>query len=170
MPDMEQATVRRISWRLMPLLGLLYLVAYIDRQNISYAKLQMVDALGLSEAAFGLGASLFFIGYFLFEVPSNILLHRMGAHIWFTRIIASWGVVTILLAFTPSAPIFYLLRFLLGVAVRRGAVRAILEVRADNPAAQNLYLSEGFNRISRRRNYYPSSGGREDAVVLARVL
>jgi len=116
MPDMEQATVRRISWRLMPLLGLLYLVAYIDRQNISYAKLQMVDALGLSEAAFGLGASLFFIGYFLFEVPSNILLHRMGAHIWFTRIIASWGVVTILLAFTPSAPIFYLLRFLLGVA------------------------------------------------------
>lgn len=63
-----------------------------------------------------------------------------------------------------------LLRCLLGIAVRRGAVRAILEVRADNPAAQNLYLSEGFNRISRRRNYYPSSDGREDAVVLARVL
>lgn len=116
MADIEQATTRRIGWRLMPLLGLLYLVAYIDRQNISYAKLQMVDALGLSEAAFGLGASLFFIGYFLFEVPSNILLHRMGAHIWFTRIIASWGVVTLLLAFTPSAPVFYLLRFLLGVA------------------------------------------------------
>jgi MFS family permease len=116
MSDLEQATVRRVTWRLMPLLGLLYLVAYIDRQNISYAKLQMVDALGLSEAAFGLGASLFFIGYFLFEVPSNILLHRVGAHRWFARIIASWGVVTVLLAFTPNATIFYLLRFLLGVA------------------------------------------------------
>ncbi len=66
MADIERATIRRIGWRLMPLLGLLYLVAYIDRQNISYAKLQMVDALGLSEAAFGLGASLFFIVYFLY--------------------------------------------------------------------------------------------------------
>jgi MFS family permease len=116
MQDLEQATVRRITWRLMPLLGLLYLVAYIDRQNISYAKLQMVDALGLSEAAFGLGASLFFIGYFLFEVPSNVLLHRVGAHRWFARIIASWGAVTVALAFTPNATVFYVLRFLLGAA------------------------------------------------------
>jgi MFS family permease len=116
MHDLEQATVRRITWRLMPLLGLLYLVAYIDRQNISYAKLQMVDALGLSEAAFGLGASLFFIGYFLFEVPSNVLLHRFGAHRWFARIIASWGAVTVALAFTPNATVFYVLRLLLGAA------------------------------------------------------
>ncbi|MBJ6120967.1 MFS transporter [Sphingomonas mollis] len=116
MSDVEQATVRRVTWRLMPFLGLLYLIAYIDRQNISYAKLQMVDALGLSEAAFGLGASLFFIGYFLFEVPSNLLLHRVGARVWFARIMASWGVVTLLLAFTPNATAFYILRFLLGVA------------------------------------------------------
>ncbi|KQU55714.1 MFS transporter [Sphingomonas sp. Leaf339] len=116
MSDVEQATVRRVTWRLMPFLGLLYLIAYIDRQNISYAKLQMVDALGLSEAAFGLGASLFFIGYFLFEVPSNLFLHRVGARVWFARIMASWGVVTLLLAFTPNATAFYILRFLLGVA------------------------------------------------------
>ncbi len=76
----------------------------------------MVGALGLSEAAFGLGASLFFIGYFLFEVPSNVLLHRVGAHRWFARIIASWGAVTVALAFTPNATVFYVLRFLLGAA------------------------------------------------------
>ncbi|MBB5710994.1 MFS transporter [Sphingomonas xinjiangensis] len=116
MPDVGQATVRRVTWRLMPFLGLLYMIAYIDRQNISYAKLQMVDALGLSEAAYGLGASLFFIGYFLFEVPSNLLLHRVGAHVWFTRIMATWGIITVLLAFTPNPTVFYLLRFLLGVA------------------------------------------------------
>lgn len=116
MDDVGRATVRRVTWRLMPLLGLLYMIAYIDRQNISYAKLQMVDALGLSEAAYGLGASLFFIGYFLFEVPSNLLLHRVGAHVWFARIMATWGLVTVLLAFTPNATVFYVLRFLLGVA------------------------------------------------------
>ncbi|MET4897069.1 MFS transporter [Sphingomonadaceae bacterium jetA1] len=116
MDRVEQVTIRRVMGRLMPFLGLLYLVAYIDRQNVSYAKLQMVDALGMSEAAFGLGASLFFVGYFLFEVPSNLFLHRVGAHIWFTRIIASWGLVTVALAFTPNATVFYILRFLLGVA------------------------------------------------------
>jgi MFS family permease len=112
----EAATVRRISWRLMPLLGLIYIVAYIDRQNISFAKLQMVDALGLSEAAFGLGAALFFLGYALFEVPSNLLLERTGAGVWFARIMASWGVVTIALGFAWDQTSFYVLRFLLGVA------------------------------------------------------
>jgi MFS family permease len=113
---LEAVTVRRITWRLMPLLGLIYLIAYIDRQNISYAKLQMAADLGLSEAAFGLGAALFFIGYFLFEVPSNLILVRVGVRRWFARIMATWGLVTILLGFTTSGPIFYLLRFLLGVA------------------------------------------------------
>ncbi|GAA0729609.1 MFS transporter [Sphingomonas japonica] len=114
--DIEPATLRRITWRLIPLLGLIYMIAYIDRQNVSFAKLQMVSDLGLSEAAFGLGAGLFFIGYCLFEIPSNLLLERVGAHIWFARIMASWGVVTILLGFTQSPTMFYILRFLLGVA------------------------------------------------------
>jgi len=116
MNDLERRTVRRVMGRLMPLLGLLYMIAYIDRQNISYAKLQMVDALGLSEAAYGLGAALFFIGYFFFEVPSNIFLHKVGARIWFARIMATWGLITILLAFTPNPTAFYILRFLLGAA------------------------------------------------------
>ena len=71
--------MRRITARLMPLFCLMYLIAYIDRQNVSYAKLEMVDALGMSEAAYGLGASLFFLGYFLFEAPANMILARVGA-------------------------------------------------------------------------------------------
>jgi MFS family permease len=98
----------------MPFLGILYLIAYIDRQNVSFAKLEMVGALGMSEYAYGLGASLFFIGYFLFEVPSNLLLERYGASKWFARILLSWGAVTIALAYTQNVTMFYILRFLLG--------------------------------------------------------
>ncbi len=110
----EASTIRRIIWRLIPFLGFIYLIAYIDRQNVSFAKLQMVGDLGLSEYAYGLGASLFFIGYFLFEVPSNVFLEKVGARIWFARIMISWGLVTIALAFTKNAAMFYVLRFLLG--------------------------------------------------------
>jgi MFS family permease len=116
MDEVGRRTIATIIRRLMPLLGLMYLVAYIDRQNVSYAKLQMVGDLGLSETAYGLGASLFFIGYFLFEVPSNVILERVGARLWFARIMASWGLVTILLGFTQNATMFYVLRFLLGAA------------------------------------------------------
>lgn len=112
----EARLINRLALRLMPLLGLLYLVAYIDRSNISFAKLQMLDSLGLSEVAYGLGASLFFIGYLLFEVPSNVMLHKYGAPRWMARIMLSWGVVTVLLAFTRNAPMFYVLRFLLGAS------------------------------------------------------
>ncbi len=117
-PDaaLERKTVARITRRLMPLLGLVYLVAYIDRQNVSYAKLQMATDIGLSETAFGLGAGLFFLGYFLFEVPSNLILVRVGVARWFARIMVSWGVVTVLLGFTTNGMSFYILRFLLGVA------------------------------------------------------
>ncbi|MFL9878849.1 MFS transporter [Herbaspirillum rhizosphaerae] len=110
----EQKLIDKMAWKLMPFLGLLYLVAYIDRQNVSYAKLQMVASLGLSEASYGLGASLFFIGYLLFEVPSNVILHKVGARIWFARIMFSWGLVTLALAYTQNATMFYILRFLLG--------------------------------------------------------
>ena len=113
--DGEQI-LRRISRRLMPLLFVLYLLAYIDRQNVSYAKLEMVGALNLSEAAYGLGASLFFLGYFLFEAPSNMILARVGARLWFARILATWGLVTVALGFTHDVTMFYALRFLLGVA------------------------------------------------------
>lgn len=111
-----EGTLRRISRRLMPLLCVMYLIAYIDRQNVSYAKLEMVDALGLSEAAYGLGASLFFLGYFLFEAPANMILARVGARLWFARIMGTWGLITLALGFTQDATMFYALRFLLGVA------------------------------------------------------
>ena len=106
--------IQKITRRLIPFVGICYLIAYIDRQNVSYAKLQMVGDLGLSETAYGLGASLFFIGYFLFEVPSNVIMEKVGARRWFARIMISWGCVTIALAYTQNTAMFYSLRFLLG--------------------------------------------------------
>ena len=114
-PELEQQTIGLFLRRVMPLLGVMYLIAYIDRQNIGFAKLQMVDQLGISETAYGLGASLFFVGYFLFEVPSNLILGRVGARRWFARIMFTWGLVTVALAFTTGTTMFYILRFLLGV-------------------------------------------------------
>jgi MFS family permease len=108
------AIVRKISRHLMPILGIMYLIAYVDRQNIGYAKLQMVGDLRLTETSYGLGAALFFIGYLIFEIPSNLLLARFGARLWFARIMVSWGLVTLALAFTQNATMFYVLRFLLG--------------------------------------------------------
>ena len=113
-PEDRPGTVATITRRLLPFVGILYLIAYIDRQNVSFAKLQMVGDLGLTEYAYGLGASLFFIGYFFFEVPSNVIMERVGPRRWFARIMVSWGIVTIALAFTKNATMFYILRFLLG--------------------------------------------------------
>jgi MFS family permease len=121
------AIVRHISRHLMPVLGVMYLIAYIDRQNIGYAKLQMVGDLHLTETSYGLGASLFFIGYLLFEIPANLLLARVGARVWFARIMVSWGLVTLALAFTQSATMFYVLRFLLG-ALEAGFFPGVLFV------------------------------------------
>jgi len=112
----EQAVVKKVAWRLMPLLIVMFLIAFIDRQNVGFAKLQMVHALGMSEASYGLGASLFFIGYLLFEVPSTLALHRFGARLWLARIMATWGAITVAMAFTHSTGLFYVFRFALGVA------------------------------------------------------
>ncbi|MBX8515576.1 MFS transporter [Pseudomonas cichorii] len=107
---------RKTAWRLMPFLMLCYLCAYLDRVNVGFAKLQMMNDLALSEAVYGLGAGMFFIGYFLCEVPSNIILHRVGARIWIARIMITWGIISALFAFVETAWQFYVLRFLLGVA------------------------------------------------------
>ncbi|WP_192073025.1 MFS transporter (plasmid) [Pantoea agglomerans] len=109
-------TYRKIAWRLMPWLMLCYLCAYLDRVNVGFAKLQMMDDLSLSETVYGLGAGIFFIGYFFFEVPSNLILHRVGARRWIARIMITWGIISALFAFVETAWQFYLLRFLLGVA------------------------------------------------------
>lgn len=109
-------TYRKIAWRLMPWLMLCYLCAYLDRVNVGFAKLQMMDDLSLSETVYGLGAGIFFIGYFFFEVPSNLILHRVGARRWIARIMITWGMISALFALVETAWQFYLLRFLLGVA------------------------------------------------------
>lgn len=108
--------VRRAMWRLLPFLGLCYLLNYVDRVNVGFAALTMNPDLGLTAAAYGLGAGLFFVGYFVFEVPSNVVLHRVGARRWIARIMISWGVVASATAFVQDAAAFYVVRFLLGVA------------------------------------------------------
>ncbi|BBQ02080.1 permease (plasmid) [Burkholderia sp. SFA1] len=106
---------RKVAWRLIPLLFICYVVAYLDRINVGFAKLQMQDALGFSDTVYGLGAGIFFIGYFLFEVPSNMILERIGAKRTIARIMICWGVVGCLMAHVSTPTGFYVLRFLLGV-------------------------------------------------------
>ncbi|MFZ6648001.1 MFS transporter [Undibacterium sp. TJN25] len=113
---LEAATIRRVYWRLVPLLFILLIINYLDRVNIGFAALRMNKELGFSASVFGLGAGIFFIGYAVFEVPSNIMLHRFGARLWISRIMVSWGIVSGMLAFVHSQTAFYVLRFLLGVA------------------------------------------------------
>jgi D-galactonate transporter len=110
------ALYRRIVWRLVPFLFLGYLCAYLDRVNVGFAKLQMAQDLAFSETVYGLGAGIFFIGYFLFEVPSNLLLHRIGARRCLARIMILWGLISTAMSLVEDARSFYILRFLLGVA------------------------------------------------------
>jgi MFS transporter, ACS family, tartrate transporter len=114
--QIEQRTTRKVLWRIIPFVFALYVVSYIDRANIGYAALQMNQELGLSGGAFGFAAGVFFIGYFLFEVPSNLALARFGARVWIALILVLWGLVASLSGFVHSATQLYVLRFLLGAA------------------------------------------------------
>src|SRR5690349_13664866 len=114
----ERALFTYISWRLLPFLFLLYVVAYLDRVNVSFAGLQMKRDLasrGLTDTAFGLGGGIFFLGYFLFEIPSNLILVRVGARRWIARIMVSWGIVATAMMFIRGPRSFYALRFFLGL-------------------------------------------------------
>ena len=110
------ALYRRVTIRLLPFLVLCYIVSVIDRLNIAMAKLQMLPALGFSEAAYGLGAGVFFLGYLIFDVPSNLIMQRVGARWWIGRIMISWGIVSVATAFVHTTFWFYVARFLLGAA------------------------------------------------------
>jgi len=112
----EEALYRKVTLRLIPLLLACYVVAYLDRVNVGFAKLQMMDQLGFSDTIYGLGAGMFFIGYFLFEVPSNMILHKMGARVWIGRIMISWGLISAAMMFVTTPMMFYVMRFLLGIA------------------------------------------------------
>lgn len=114
--NFENKTYNKVDWHLIPFLFLCYILAYLDRVNVGFAKLQMLKDLSLSDASFALGAGIFFIGYFFFEVPSNILLKKYGARMWIARIMISWGIISSAMMFIHSEWAFYGMRFLLGLA------------------------------------------------------
>ncbi|MBF6639762.1 MFS transporter [Rouxiella badensis] len=113
---LEKRVMRKVTLRIVPFIMLLYFIAFIDRVNIGFAALTMNKDLGFSPTVFGFGAGIFFIGYFLFEVPSNLILHKVGARIWIARVMITWGLVSGCMAFVQGTTSFYVLRFLLGVA------------------------------------------------------
>jgi sugar phosphate permease len=114
--SIERRTIRKLQIRLLPLLFLLYVVAFVDRINIAFAALTMNKELAITSQQFGFAAGIFFFGYFLFEVPSNLLLHKIGARIWITRILITWGILATLTGFVHTVHQLYVVRFLLGLA------------------------------------------------------
>ena len=137
--SVEDRTFRKVSLRLVPFLFFCYLAAYLDRVNVGFAKLQMLRELGFSETVYGFGAGIFFLGYVLFEVPSNVILHRVGARVWIARVMLTWALISGAMAFVRSPTSFYVLRFLLGVA-EAGFIPGIL-----------LYLTYWFPAARRGR-------------------
>lgn len=136
---LERTTLRRVAWRLVPFLCLLYVLNILDRANVGFARLQMKDDLGLSDAVFDFGYGIFYLGYLLFEVPSNLLLRKVGARRWIARIMITWGIVSAATMFARDQWSFYSLRILLGVA-EAGFFPGIV-----------LYLSEWFPDRQRGR-------------------
>src|SRR5437867_721913 len=115
MPD-ERRIVRKLQMRIIPFVFLLYIISFLDRINIGFAALTMNKELGITSQQFGLLAGIFFFGYFLFEVPSNLLLYKIGARIWIARILITWGIVAMLTGFVHNVHQLYVVRFLLGLA------------------------------------------------------
>jgi ACS family tartrate transporter-like MFS transporter len=142
--ELARTTVAKVGQRLLPFLLLLYVVAWLDRVNISFASLQMNHDLGFSDAVYGLGGGVFFIGYALFEIPSNLILARVGARLWIARIMITWGVLSIALMLVQGPLSFYTLRFLLGVA-EAGFLPGIIYYLGNwYPAAQRARAMSWF--------------------------
>jgi ACS family tartrate transporter-like MFS transporter len=131
---LEKKTVSRLLWRLLPFLFLLYIIAFLDRINVGFAALEMQKQLGLNDAVYGQAAGLFFAGYFFFQVPSNLVLARIGARRWIAVIMVAWGVVSCCMALVSTPREFYALRFLLGVAEAGFFPGMILYLRSWFPA------------------------------------
>ena len=142
--EIETRTLRKITLRIVPFIMLLYFVAFIDRVNIGFAALTMNKDLGFSPAVFGFGAGIFFWGYFLFEVPSNIILHKIGARIWIARVMITWGLVSAAMAFVQGSTSFYVLRFLLGAAEAGFFPGIILYLSYWFPARQRAAVTALF--------------------------
>jgi ACS family tartrate transporter-like MFS transporter len=140
----ERALVRKIAWRTLPLILLSYFVAFVDRANISFAAATMNADLGFSEAVYGIGASAFFIGYALFEVPSNLALARFGARRWLARIMLTWGLISAATAFIQGPWQFYIMRFALGVAEAGFYPGVILYVSSWFPGEHRAWAVSRF--------------------------
>jgi ACS family tartrate transporter-like MFS transporter len=138
-PEIEQRTLRKVSWRVLPLVLAAYFLANLDRSNISYAALQMNHDLHLTAEQFGLGAGLFSLTYLLLEIPSNLALERFGARLWIARIMISWGILSAATAFVVGPNSFVVLRMLLGAA-EAGLVPGVL-----------LYITYWFPDVLRGR-------------------
>lgn len=141
---LEKRVMRKVTLRIVPFIMLLYFIAFIDRVNLGFAALTMNKDLGFSPTVFGVGAGIFFLGYFLFEVPSNLILHKVGARIWIARVMITWGVVSGCMALVNSANSFYLLRFLLGVAEAGFFPGIILYLSYWFPAAKRAQVTAIF--------------------------
>lgn len=142
--SLERRTVRKVILRLIPFMILLYLFNYLDRINVSFAKFQMSKDLGFSETVYGTGAGIFFIGYFLFEVPSNLIMQKVGARLWMARIMITWGIISACMMFVKSATAFYTLRLLLGIAEAGFFPGMLLYMTYWIPAEQRAKASSWF--------------------------
>jgi ACS family tartrate transporter-like MFS transporter len=142
--EIETRVSRKLMWRIIPFVMVLYFISFLDRVNVGFAAMTMNKAIGLSPAAFGLGGGLFFLGYFLFEVPSNLILHRVGARIWIARVMITWGLISALSAFVVGPNSFYAMRFLLGVAEAGFFPGIILYLSQWFPARQRAVAAAWF--------------------------
>jgi len=140
----EVRAYRKVTWRLIPFLFLCYLVAYLDRVNVGFAKLQMLADIRMSDTAYGIGAGIFFIGYFLFEVPSNLILHRVGARVWIARIMITWGLLSASMMLVKSVPQFYAVRFALGLAEAGFFPGIVYYLSRWYPAARRARITAWF--------------------------
>ena len=142
--EIETATIRAISWRLIPFLVLAYFFSYLDRVNLGFAALTMNADLKFSPLVFAWGAGIFFIGYFIFEVPSNLALEKFGASRWIARIMVTWGIISAAMAMVSGEVSFYVLRFLLGVAEAGFFPGIILYLSYWFPARQRAAVTALF--------------------------
>ncbi|CAB3805884.1 MFS transporter [Paraburkholderia fynbosensis] len=142
--ELQARVVRKLTWRILPFVMLLYFVSFLDRVNVGFAAMTMNQDLGLTPTMFGLGGGIFFLGYFMFEVPSNLILHKVGARIWIARVMVTWGLVSAASAFVTGPNSFYTLRFLLGVAEAGFFPGIILYLSLWFPARQRAVAAAAF--------------------------
>lgn len=153
-PDLRAQVMRKLNLRIVLFCFVLFIINYLDRVNVGFAALEMNQQLGLTPKVFGFGAGIFFLGYMLFEVPSNLILHKVGPRIWIARILVTWGIVSCAMAMIQGPTSFYVMRFLLGVA-EAGFAPGVL-----------LYLTYWFPRRERGR----AVAGFMTATVLSSVV